>query len=120
MCQFFHFFLYFFLKTVTATLIHLHVKEEKTNRFLACLFKYRHQLIDLKASLAYIRSIMGEKLSCNVSFFPLFYILKTVTATLIRLNVKEEKTYRFLACLFKLRHHIIDLKASFTYVRSIM
>ena len=33
---------------------------------------------------------------------------------------KEKKTYRFLACLFKYRHHIIDLTASFTYVRSIM
>ena len=55
-----------------------------------------------------------------MSIFPFFYILKTVTATLIHLNVKEEKTYRFLACLFKYRHHIIDLKALFTYVRSIM
>ena len=59
MCQFFQFF--FILQTVTATLIHLHVKEEKTNRFLACLLKYRHQFIDLKASFANIRSIMGEK-----------------------------------------------------------
>ena len=60
MCQFFHFFK--ISKTFTATLIHLNVKEEKTYRFLACLFKYRHQFIDLKASFAYGRSIMGEKL----------------------------------------------------------
>ena len=54
---------------VTATLIHLHVKEEKTHGFLACLFKYRHHFIDLKASLDYIRSIMGEKLCLSVPFF---------------------------------------------------
>ena len=37
-------------------------KGRKTHGFLACLFKYRHHFIDLKASLAYIRSIIGEKL----------------------------------------------------------
>ena len=61
--------IFWILKTVTATLIHLHVKEEKTHGFLACLFKYRHHFIDLKASLAYIRSIMGEKLCLCVPFF---------------------------------------------------
>ena len=49
-------------KMVTATLIQLHLREEKTHVFLVFLIKYRHQSICFNASLSYMNSILGEKL----------------------------------------------------------
>ena len=37
------------------------LKGRKTYMFFACLFKFRHHSIYLKASFAYIKSIKGEK-----------------------------------------------------------
>ena len=51
------------LKRVAATLTQLHVREEKTHRFLPFLFENIYHFIDLNTSLSYIRMVMGEKLS---------------------------------------------------------
>ena len=51
------------LKTVAATLTQLHVREEKTHRFLPFLFENIYHFIDLNTSLSYIRMVMGDKLS---------------------------------------------------------
>ena len=48
---------------VAATLTQLHVREEKTHRFLAFLFKNIYYFIVLNISLPLIRMVMGEKLS---------------------------------------------------------
>ena len=47
-------------------------KERKTNRFFAIIFKQRHHLVESKASMTYIRSIMREKLCQNVQIFSKF------------------------------------------------
>ena len=57
-CGIFQFSLIF--KMVTATLIQLRLREEKTHGFLVFLIKYRHQSSCFNASLSYIRSILGE------------------------------------------------------------
>ena len=90
-------------------------REGKTYRFLVFLIKYSHHESDFNASLAYMRSIMGENL-------PISLIFKTATTTLIQLHVREENTSAFLFSLitYLYRHHSIGFNASLSYIRSIM
>ena len=57
-CGIFPIFLIF--KMVTATLIQLHLREEKTTRVSCFLMKKRHQSFRYNALLSYIRPILGE------------------------------------------------------------
>ena len=50
-------------------------------------------------------------LKCGI--FPFSPIFKTVTATLIQMHVRKEKTHGFLAFLIKFRHHSFGFNASF-------
>ena len=86
---------------VTATLIFCSGKERKTNKFLAIIFKQRHDLVDSKAPMTYIRSIMREKLCLNVQIFSKFTNFENGHRYLNIFPSKERKTHRFLGFLFK-------------------
>ena len=97
---------------VTATLIFFLGKERKTNRFFAIIFKQRHHLVESKASMTYIRSIMREKLCQNVQIFSKFTNFENGHRYLNIFLSKGRKTHGFLAfCLSKWfmllnkRHH---------------
>ena len=76
-------------------------KERKTNRFFAIIFKQRHHLVESKASMTYIRSIMREKLCQNVQIFSKFTNFENGHRYLNIFPSKERKTHGFLAFLFK-------------------
>ena len=87
-------------------------KERKINRFFAIIFKQRHHLVESKASMTYIRSIMRENYFKMCRFSLNLQILKMVIATLIFFQAKKEKHTGFLLfCLSKWfmllnkRHH---------------
>ena len=76
-------------------------KERKTNRFFAIIFKQRHHLVESKASMTYIRSIMREKLCQNVQIFSKFTNFENGHRYLNIFPSKERKTHGFLGFLFK-------------------
>ena len=76
-------------------------KERKTNRFFAIIFKQRHHLVESKALMTYIRSIMREKLCQNVQIFSKFTNFENGHRYLNIFPSKDRKTHGFLAFLFK-------------------
>ena len=72
-------------------------KERKTNMFFAIIFKQRHHLVESKASMTYIRSIMREKLCQNVQIFSKFTNFENGHRYLNIFPSKDRKTHGFLA-----------------------